>query len=256
VGETVLNMHGEEVGDVELDPSVFAVPINVAVMHQAVKMQLANARQGTADTKTRGEVAGGAVKPWRQKGTGRARQGTIRSPLWIKGGVVFGPHPRRYTQKMPRKMRRLALKSALAAKLLDTRLILVDELSMDEPKTRDMITILQSVGAGPSTLILLAEPNRNVELSARNLPGIKILQANNLNVADLLNHDYLVITRSALDVICATYGDGTGAAADMASDAAGEAENDIAGEAESDAASEAESDAVSDTAMGENNASV
>jgi len=200
-------MSGEQVGTVDLDPSIFGVDVNVPVMHQAIKMQFANARQGTADTKTRGEVAGGAVKPWRQKGTGRARQGTIRSPLWTKGGIVFGPHPRRYTQSMPRKMRRLALKSALVSKLQEERLIVVDELRLAEPKTKNMIATLQQVGAGPSTLIILAERNEMVELSARNLPGVKTLLANNLNVADLLNHDYIVITRPALDSISATYGD-------------------------------------------------
>jgi len=212
VTQTVLNMSGEQVGTVDLDPSIFGVDVNVAVMHQAIKRQLANARQGTADTKTRGDVAGGAVKPWRQKGTGRARQGTTRSPLWIKGGVVFGPHPRGYTQSMPRKMRRLALKSALVSKLQDERLIVVDDLSLAEPKTKDMIATLQQVGAGPSTLVVLAERNASVELSARNLPGVKTLQANNLNVADLLKHEYIVITRPALDAISATYGE-AGAAA-------------------------------------------
>jgi large subunit ribosomal protein L4 len=211
VTQTVLNIRGEQVGDVDLDPSIFGGDVNVAVMHQAVKMQLANARQGTANTKTRGDVAGGAVKPWRQKGTGRARQGTTRSPLWIKGGVVFGPHPRGYTQSMPRKMRRLALKSALVGKLQENRLIVVDDLSLPEPKTKDMIATLQSVGAGPSTLIVLAERNDNVELSAHNLQGVKTLLANNLNVGDLLNHEYLVITRLALDTISATYGGARGA---------------------------------------------
>jgi large subunit ribosomal protein L4 len=203
-------MRGEQVGEFDLDPSIFGVDVNVAVMHQAVKMQLANARQGTADTKTRGEVAGGAVKPWRQKGTGRARQGTIRSPLWIKGGVVFGPHPRKYTQSMPKKMRRLALKSALVAKMQESRLIIVDDLAMDEPSTKGMIGLLQSVGAGPSTLIVLADRNQNVELSARNLSGVKTLLATNLNVADLLNHEYLVLTKPALDAISATYGEPQG----------------------------------------------
>jgi large subunit ribosomal protein L4 len=210
VTQTVLNIRGEQVGDIDLDPSIFGVDVNVAVMHQAIKMQLANARQGTASTKTRGDVAGGAVKPWRQKGTGRARQGTIRSPLWIKGGVVFGPHPRSYVQSMPRKMRRLALKSALVSKLQEERLIVVDDLSLAEPKTKDMITALTSVKAGPSTLVVLAERNDNVELSARNLPGVKTLLANNLNVADLLNHEFLVLTRPALDAISATYGEARG----------------------------------------------
>jgi large subunit ribosomal protein L4 len=207
VTQTVLNIRGEQVGDIELDPSVFGVDVNVAVMHQAIKMQLANGRQGTADTKTRGEVAGGAAKPWRQKGTGRSRQGTTRSPLWIKGGVVFGPHPRGYTQSMPRKMRRLALKSALVSKLQESRLIVVDDLSLPEPKTKDMIAALQVVGAGPSTLILVSERDLNVELSARNLPGVKTLLANNLNVADLLNYEYLVVTRPALETLSATYGE-------------------------------------------------
>ena len=207
--QTVMNIRGEQVGDTELDPAIFGVAVNVPVLHQALKMQLANARQGNASTKTRGDVAGGAAKPWRQKGTGRARQGTIRSPLWIKGGIAFGPHPRSYAQSMPKKMRRLALKSALASKLQENRVIVVDDFSMTEARTKDMIATLQSIGAGPSTLILLAERNENVELSARNLPGVKTLQATNLNVADLLTHDYLVFTRSALDAISATYGEVT-----------------------------------------------
>lgn len=211
--QTVYNMSGEQVGDIELDQSVFGVDINVPVMHQAVKRQLANARQGTAASKTRGDVAGGAVKPWRQKGTGRARQGTIRSPLWIKGGVAFGPHPRRYTQSMPKKMRRLALKSALVSKLQDSQLIVVDDLTLGEPKTKAMISTLQSVGAGPSTLIVLAEKNTNVELSARNLLGVKTLLASNLNVADVLNHEFVVVTRPALDAISAVFGEAP--AADM-----------------------------------------
>ncbi len=210
--QTVLNMSGEQVGTVDLDPSIFGVDVNVAVMHQAIKMQLGNARQGTADTKTRGDVAGGAVKPWRQKGTGRSRQGTTRSPLWPKGGVIFGPHPRSYAQSMPRKMRRLALKSALVAKLQEERLIVVDDLGLAEPRTKDMIATLQRVGAGPSTLIIMAERNATVALSARNLPGVKTLLANNLNVADLLNHEWIVVTRPALDAISATYGE-TGATA-------------------------------------------
>lgn len=207
MAQTVLNMRGEQVGDVDLDPSIFGVAVNVPVMHQAIKMQLANARQGNAATKTRGDVAGGAVKPWRQKGTGRARQGTIRSPLWIKGGITFGPHPRAYTMTMPRKMRRLALKSALVTKLQENHMILVDDLSMDGPKTKDMIATLQNVGAGPSTLLVLAEKNATVELSARNLPGVKTLLASNLNVADLLNYEFVVLTRPALDAICAIFGE-------------------------------------------------
>lgn len=208
--QKVLNTSGEQVGSVELDPFIFGQEINIPVMHQAVKMQLANARQGTADTKTRGEVAGGAAKPWRQKGTGRARQGSIRSPLWVKGGIVFGPHPRKYTQKMPRKMRRLALRSALSVKLQEDHLIVVDNLSLVAPRTKDMIAILQSIGAGPSTLIVLAEKDRNVELSARNLPGVKTQLANNLNVVDLLTHEFLVLTQPALAVISATYGETRG----------------------------------------------
>ncbi len=173
-------------------------------------MQLANGRQGNASTKTRGDVAGGAVKPWRQKGTGRARAGSTRSPLWTKGGVAFGPHPRAYTQSMPRKMRRLALKSALVSKLQDSHLIVVDDLSLAEPRTKDMIATLKSVGAGPSTLVVLAERNGNIELSAHNLPGVKTLLANNLNVADLLNHEFIVVTRPALEAISATYGEARG----------------------------------------------
>lgn len=204
------NMNGEQVADVELDQSIFAVDINEAVMHQALKRQLANARQGTASTKTRGQVAGGSYKPWRQKGTGRARQGTTRSPLWKGGGIVFGPHPRSYTQDMPRKARRLALKSALAAKVEENHLVLVDELTMEAPRTKGIVQTLQSIGVGPSALLVLHERNDNVERSARNLPGVKTLLATNLNLVDLLTHDFLVVTRPALDLISVTYGDKEG----------------------------------------------
>ncbi len=206
VETTVYSTEGEQVGTIELDPSVFGVEVNTAVMHQALKRQLANARQGTAATKTRGEVAGGAVKPWRQKGTGRARQGTIRSPLWKGGGIVFGPHPRSYQQKLPRKARRLAITSALTTKVEDNQLIIVDDLNLAQPRTKDMIALLDRIGAGPSTLIVLAERNDNIELSARNLAGVKTTLAANLSVADILNYDYLVMTRAALQAVSERYG--------------------------------------------------
>ena len=195
------NMDGEVVGEVELRDDIFAAPVHEAVMHQALLRQLANARLGTADTKTRGEVRGGGRKPWRQKGTGRARQGSIRSPQWRKGGVVFGPHPRSYTQAMPRKMRRLALRSALSAKAAEEQIIVVQDLALDEPKAKRMVEVLTNLAPDSSTLILLPERNVAVELSARNLPGVKILRAHYLNVRDLFAYDYVVMPVSAIEAI-------------------------------------------------------
>ncbi|MBC7263585.1 MAG: 50S ribosomal protein L4 [Chloroflexi bacterium] len=197
----VLNMAGEQVGEVELRDDIFAVPVNEAVMHQALMRQLANARQGTADTKTRGEVSGGGRKPWRQKGTGRARQGSIRAPHWRKGGTVFGPHPRSYEQRMPRKMRRLALRSALSLKAKADQIILLDKLEMGEPRTKEMIGMLNNLKVDSSALILLPEASRNVEKSADNLPGVMTLRATNLNVRDILGYDYLIMPLDSLRVI-------------------------------------------------------
>jgi len=175
--------------------------VNEAVMHQALVRQLANARLGTHKTKTRGEVRGGGAKPWRQKGTGRARHGSIREPQWRGGGTVFGPQPRSYRQKMPKKMRHLALKGGLTVKAQEGKILVLDGLEMEEPKTKEMLTILENLKVEDSALILLPERNSNVERSAGNVPGVKTLRANYLNLRDLLNHDWLIMPLGALEVI-------------------------------------------------------
>jgi len=197
----VRNMTGEKVSEAELGDQVFAVAINQGVMHQALLRQLANARLGTASTKTRGEVRGGGKKPWRQKGTGRARHGSIREPQWRGGGIVFGPHPRSYRQRMPRKMRRLALRSALSVKAGDDQVVLLDDLKMEIPRTAEMVAMLGNLGIDSTALLLLPEANPEVERSARNLPGVKVLRANCLNVRDILQYDYLVMPLASLEVI-------------------------------------------------------
>jgi len=202
----VYNMVGEKVGETELADEIFAGPINEAVMHQALLRQLANARLGTAKTKKRGEVSGGGRKPWRQKGTGRARQGSIRSPQWRKGGTVFGPQPRSYRQKMPRKMRRLAVRSALSVKAAAEQIILLDTLRMEESRTKQMLALLDSLGIQDSALILLSRKDEAVERSARNVPEVKTLRANYLNIRDILGYDHLVLPLEALEVVEAIWG--------------------------------------------------
>ena len=202
----VYNMVGEKVGETELADEIFAVPINEAVMHQALLRQLANARLGTHKTKKRGEVSGGGRKPWRQKGTGRARQGSIRSPQWRKGGTVFGPQPRSYRQKMPRKMRRLAVRSALSVKAAAEQIILLDTLRMEESRTKQMLALLDSLGVQDSALILLSKKDEAVERSARNVPEVKTLRANYLNIRDILGYDHLVLPLEALEVVEAIWG--------------------------------------------------
>lgn len=197
----VRNMTGETVEEIELPAAIFEAPINTALMHQALVRQLANARQGTAKTKTRGEVAGSTRKMWRQKGTGRARQGSRKAPHWRKGGIVFGPIPRSYRQAMPKKMRRAALRSALSVKAGNKQIIVVDQLEMAAPKTRDFSRFLDVLAVPATALILLTESNENVEKSISNLPGVKYLRANYLNVRDLLNYDTLIMPRGALTVI-------------------------------------------------------
>lgn len=197
----VHNMAGDKVGEIELRDDIFAAPINKTVMHQALVRQLANARRGTHKVKTRGEVAGGGRKPWRQKGTGRARQGSTRAPHWRGGGIVFGPTPRSYEQKMPRKMRRVAMRSALSAKAGNAQLIVVQDLTLAQPKTKEMVTVLRNLKAEQSALILLPQRNANVELSARNLPDVKALQAGYLNMRDLLGYRTLVVTTDAISEI-------------------------------------------------------
>lgn len=189
------NTKGEQVGEVELSDDVFGVEVRPEVMHRAVVNYLANKRQGTASTLTRGEVSGGGRKPWRQKGTGRARHGSIRSPLWRKGGIVFGPKPRSYKFTLPKKLKRYALKSALSAKVADNELIMLDNLTMEAPKTKAMVEILKNIKAGKKALIVLSAKDENVEKSARNLPGVKTTLVNTLNVYDILNHDNLIMTK-------------------------------------------------------------
>jgi large subunit ribosomal protein L4 len=184
-----------------LPEAAFGGEVHGAVLHQALLRQLAGARQGTHDTKTRGEVRGGGRKPYRQKGTGRARQGSIRAPQWRGGGTVFGPTPRGYRQGMPRKQRRLALRSALAARAADGAIQVVKQLEYDAPKTAKLATFLDKVEAGRRVLLVLSERSENVELSARNIPELKLVLASNLNVRDVLTAETLVFTKAAVDAI-------------------------------------------------------
>lgn len=197
----VVNTKGEVVGQTALDESVWGIEPHMAVMHQALVRQQANARLGTADTKTRGEVSGGGRKPWRQKGTGRARQGSIRSPQWKGGGVVFGPHPRSYTQAMPRQMRRLAIRSVLSAKLRDDRLTVVQGLGDIEGRTKVMKSVLEAMPASRSVLIVLPENVDTIVRAAANLPQTKTIIAPMLNVRDVLKFDRLIVTEEAIEVI-------------------------------------------------------
>ncbi|MBI2830262.1 MAG: 50S ribosomal protein L4 [Chloroflexi bacterium] len=194
----VHNVTGEVVKQIEISDQVFGVPFNQAVVYQALLRQRANARQGTADTKTRTEVAGSTRKLYRQKGTGRARAGSIKSPLRKGGGIVFGPHPRDYSQDMPKKMRRLALKAVLSSKAQLGNLTVLDELKFEEPKTREMVSALDALKVDSSALIVTAQPETNVIKSARNIPEIKTLPAQQLNVVDLLSYKRLVMTEAAV----------------------------------------------------------
>jgi large subunit ribosomal protein L4 len=190
---------GKSAGKLKLDEHLFEAPVNEAVLHQAVVRQLANNRQGTASTKNRSEVRGGGRKPYRQKGTGRARQGSTRSPQWAGGGVVFGPSPRSYVQDMPRKQRRLALRSALSVKAQEGRILVLENLEFPEPKTREFVGILADAGIDGTVLVVLENHNVNAEKSARNLVGVKAILSRNLNVRDLLGHQWLVLTKAAVE---------------------------------------------------------
>ncbi len=195
----VLNQTGARTGELELSDAVFGGPVNTAVMHQALIRQLANARQGTHDTKNRTEVRGGGRKPWRQKGTGRARQGSIRSPQWAGGGIVFGPTPRSHRQEMPRKQRRLALRSALAAKAQDGHISVLGGFELEAPRTRAVVDLLRTIEAGARVLVVLGSHNELLERSARNLAEVRVVLAANLSVRDLLTADTVLMTRDALD---------------------------------------------------------
>ncbi len=194
----VYNILGEQVEEIDLKDDVFGVEVNEHILYEVVKNQLANKRQGTQSVKTRAEVRGGGRKPWRQKGTGRARQGSIRAPHWVGGGVSFAPKPRDYSYKVPKKVKRLAMKSALSSKVLNDEIIVLDELSLDEPKTKEMAKILSNIKAGKKALIVMDKKDMNVIKSARNIPNVQVVFVNTLNVYDILNFDSFIITKDAV----------------------------------------------------------
>ncbi|MBF8983485.1 50S ribosomal protein L4 [Lutibacter sp. B2] len=199
------NVSGQAAGEMELNDSIFGVEINVSVLHEAVKNYLANQRQGTQSAKTRAEVRGGGKKPWRQKGTGRARQGTTRAPQWVGGGVVFAPKPRSYRYELPKKVKRIAMKSALSSKVQDSEIIVLDELKMDSYKTKDMVNILGNLNAEKKTLIVLAEKDEFIIRSASNIAGVKTTLVNTLNVYDILNCDKFIVSKEAVHKIEEVY---------------------------------------------------
>lgn len=194
----VYDMEGNKIDDIDLKEDIFGVEINEHVLHTVVKAQLANQRQGTQSTLTRAEVRGGGAKPWRQKGTGRARQGSIRAPQWRKGGVVFAPKPRSYRQDVNKKVKRLAMKSALSSKVSEESMLVLDSLELAAPKTKEMVKLLRNLDVNKKALIVLDGADTAVERAARNLPGVKTLQVGTLNVLDILNHDTFIITRKAV----------------------------------------------------------
>lgn len=194
----VVNTSAEKVGDVELKDELFTVPVNPGILHEVVCMQRANRRRGTASTKTRGEVSGGGAKPWKQKGTGRARSGSRTSPLWRGGGVVFGPKPRDYSYRLPKKVRRLALRMALSARFGEGNLVVLDQFSMSGIKTRDFVKVMNNFQFD-NCLVVTAGDNRNLSLSARNAVGYKVLPAEGLNVYDILKYSKLMLERSTLE---------------------------------------------------------
>ncbi|MBI2844460.1 MAG: 50S ribosomal protein L4 [Armatimonadetes bacterium] len=196
---TLMSTSGEKVGEIELSQRVFGAEPNIPLMHQAVVEELANQRSGTADTKTRGDVTGGGKKPYRQKGTGRARQGTIRAPHYAGGGVVFGPHPRSYEQRMPRKMRKAAIRSALSAKLADGEMVFVDELSLDGISTKKMAEIMSNLDALGKVLIATSDVTDELSKSSRNIPGLVLRRVPALSVTEVLDSDRVVVTRSAAE---------------------------------------------------------
>lgn len=201
----VLNVSGEKIGDIELNPGIFGIEVNEHVLHDVVKNYLANQRQGTQSAKTRSEVRGGGKKPFRQKGTGRARQGTTRAPHYVGGGVAFAPKPRDYSYKLPKRVKRLALFSALSAKVAAGEVIILDDLAMDAPKTKDMVNILSNIKAEKKSLIVLPEVTENVLKSSSNIPGVQATFVGSLNVYDILNHNNFVITKKAIEAIEEVY---------------------------------------------------
>lgn len=202
------NTRGEKVGEVELRSDIYEVPVNVPLMHQALVRQLANAHLGTHKAKSRGEVNRTKAKWYRQKGTGRARHGSRNANLFVGGGVAHGPRPRKYAKKMPRKMRRAALRSALSVKAMENRIVVLDVLEMEVPKTKEMLAVLRNLGLDRRVLILLPERSEMVEKSARNLPQVKTLRTNYLNVRDLLEYDHVLMPLDALQVVEGIFGIG------------------------------------------------
>ncbi len=194
----VYTITGQTTGDLELNENVFGVEVNTALVHQAIVMQLAAQRLGTHATKTRGFVRGGGRKPWKQKGTGRARSGSTRSPIWVGGGTVFGPSPRSYAFRMPRKQRRLAIKCALSDKVQSGDFVVLENLNFDAPKTKDVVKMLNDFSVDKKVLIVTADMVENVEKSSRNIPGVKAISSCGLNVYDILNHNKLFITKDAI----------------------------------------------------------
>ncbi|CDI50816.1 50S ribosomal protein L4 [Clostridium tetani] len=200
----LFNKEGQKVGDFQLSDKVFGVEVNKEVLHQVIVAQLANKRQGTQSSKTRAEVSGGGRKPWRQKGTGRARQGSIRAPQWIKGGVVFAPKPRDYSMAIPKSMKRVAMKSALSSKVQENEIVILESLEADAPKTKEIVKMLDTFNA-KKTLIVTEESNKNIYKSARNIEGVTVLPVNNINVYDILRYDKFIITKDAVSKIEEVY---------------------------------------------------
>ena len=201
----VYNISGQKVGDMDLSDDIFAVEINKVAMHSAVVNYLANARQGTQSTKTKAEVSGGGKKPWRQKGTGRARHGSIRNPQWTGGGVALGPKPRSYKYTLPKKVKRIALKSALTSKVAENNIIVLDDLKLEAIKTKEMVNVLNNLKVDSSALIVLPEVDRNVILSARNLEGVKTTTTNSINTYDILRYNKFIVTKDAVSKIEEVY---------------------------------------------------
>lgn len=196
---TLYNTEGDNVGEVELNPDIFNVKVNEALLHNVVLMHLANRRKGTAAVKNRSEARGGGRKPWRQKGTGRARHGTIRSPLWVGGGVTFGPKPRNFGYTIPKKAKKNAIKSALTSKVKAGSFVVLERLTIEEPKTKEIFNILKNLNTGKKVLLVTGEQDNNVYKSARNIPGVKTLPAYKLNVYDILDCEKLIITQDAVN---------------------------------------------------------
>lgn len=198
---TLFNQSGSQVGDIELNETIFGIEPNNHVLFEAIIMQRASLRQGTHKVKNRSEVAGGGRKPWKQKGTGRARQGSIRSPQWRGGGVVFGPTPRSYAYKLPKKVRRLAIKSALSAKALEENIMVLESLTFEAPKTKEFVAVLKNLSVDTKTLIVTDGLDEKVALSARNIPGVTVVEAVGLNVLDVVSHNKLILTKSAVEKV-------------------------------------------------------